>query len=245
MRAKALTAVMIGVVFITMGSLSAYAKQDISSKGETEGEVIQVAIPDQNGNLKFYTGEDAKVLYNQAQNQTVEEIPKEEANKMDDNIFHPDGMFTYKYRFVTKSSGTKYGASNRITQYLKNETNTKQSMSVEASTSVSWGIDVSLSGEFKDAFEASVGGNWKKTSSFRETLNVDVPAKSTVWLEFKPLLNYVNGEAQKYYVTRGPVKTTIIESRKSVYSTSPRHISINIGKKSIMGPDGMYVWKQR
>ena len=64
------------------------------------------------------------------------------------------------------------------------------------------------------------------------------------WLEFKPRVNFVNGESQKYYVTRGPKKVTVVESSKKVYSESPRTVTMQLGDKNVKCPDGMYVWKE-
>lgn len=54
----------------------------------------------------------------------------------------------------------------------------------------------------------------------------------------------LNGESQKYYVTRGTKKVTVVESSKKVYSESPRTVTMQLGDKNVKCPDGMYVWKE-
>ena len=117
-------------------------------------------------------------------------------------------------------------------------------MEVSVSASVSWNINASLSGGYKDAFNAAVGSGWCGTKSFSETLTINVAPHKKNWLEFKPRVNFVNGESQKYYVTRGPKKVTVVESSKKVYSESPRTVTMQLGDKNVKCPDGMYVWKE-
>lgn len=112
------------------------------------------------------------------------------------------------------------------------------------SASVSWNVNASLSGGYKDAFNAAVGSGWCGTKSFSETLTINVAPHKKIRLEFKPRVNFVNGESQKYYVTRGPKKVTVVESSKKVYSESPRTVTMQLGDKNVKCPDGMYVWKE-
>ncbi|MFR5073708.1 MAG: hypothetical protein ACLTDS_16970 [Bianqueaceae bacterium] len=63
-------------------------------------------------------------------------------------------------------------------------------------------------------------------------------------MNFSPRYRYVRGKAQKYYVTRGPIKTTVVEESKAVYSKSPKKIKVNINGKTTDGPDGIYIWKE-
>lgn len=82
------------------------------------------------------------------------------------------------------------------------------------SASVSWNVNASLSGGYKDAFNAAVGSGWCGTKSFSETLTINVAPHKKIWLEFKPRVNFVNGESQKYYVTRGPKKLLLLKAAK-------------------------------
>lgn len=215
-------------------------------------KILQIALPDTNGNLRFYSGTQAQQVY---------QMLKADANKIlpeTSNIFMqgnetlrptinptPKGMFTYKYRFIKQSEGFTWGTTKRISTYAVNCTNTTQSVSVNAHTSVSWSIDATLSNEFKNAFSSSVGIGWQHTSAFSETLTRKVQPKKRVWIEFQPRLKYVKGEVQKYYIPRGPVnKIPIVVSRKSVYSTSPTTIRVSFGGKNISCPDGVYIWKE-
>lgn len=251
MRSRFTVTIVAVLLLLILNTIPVLASQDTLSSDETE-EIVQIALPDENGNVIFYTGDEAKIIYEKLQEQTLEEIPDMKINSnneisellLDDNMIQPLGMFTYKYRFIKSSSGTKYGKTRRITEYLKNQTSTLQSKSVTGSTSVAWTIDTNLTGKYKDAFEGSVGIGWQKSSSFSQTLIVNVPAKKRVWLEFQPAIRYVKGEVQKYYVTRGPRKTTVIESRKAVYSTSPKTITMTLGGKTFKAPDGAYIWKE-
>ncbi len=219
-----------------------------AASGNEEATVVQVAIPDENGVFQFYTGTEAQMIYDELENQTDIEVPEEsfvpESVEVEDDNGLMRGMFTYKYRFVQSSSGTKWGTSKRVSTYAGNGTSVQQSKTLNASTSVSWTINTSLSGKFNDAFTASVGSGWQNTSSFSEQFTINVAPKKRVWLEFKPKLKYVNGEAQKYYTTRGPISTTIIEERKSVSSTSPTQVRMTLAGKSFYCPDGAYVWKE-
>ena len=45
-------------------------------------------------------------------------------------------------------------------------------------------------------------------------------------------------------MTRGPIKTTVVEESKAVYSKSPKKIKVNINGKTTDGPDGIYIWKE-
>lgn len=154
------------------------------------------------------------------------------------------GMFTYRYRFVQQMTGVTWGTSKRISTYVGNESSSKQSKKIHAATSVSWSINTTLSGRFRDVFVASVGGSWQHTSGFDETLTVNVMPKKRVWLEFKPRVKYIRGEAQKYYITRGSRQNTVITERRNVSTTSPTMITMTLGDKRISVPDGSYIWKE-
>ena len=66
-----------------------------------------------------------------------------------------------------------------------------------------------------------------------------------LWLEFKPLLRYVSGKSQKYFIPRGPgSKRPVVVESKNVYSTSPKSISMTLGDKTFTATDGVYVWKE-
>lgn len=248
------------IVLLNSSNLVNVFAAENSSVSESENlysnyeQVTQIAIPDENGNLRFYTGIEAQKIYNQIEKENVTE---EINNNSLQGLFNYDtyklstnngidtcGMFTYKYRFVTSSKGTKYGSNRRISPILANGTSSKQSMEVSVSASVSWNVNASLSGGYKDAFNAAVGSGWCGTKSFSETLTINVAPHKKIWLEFKPRVNFVNGESQKYYVTRGPKKVTVVESSKKVYSESPRTVTMQLGDKNVKCPDGMYVWKE-
>jgi hypothetical protein len=211
--------------------------------------IIQVAIPNENGELQIYTGKDAQKIYENLDKQVIPRLETETSQvnnplAVASNTNQLQGMFTYKYRFVQSTSGTKWGESKRISTYAGNGTSVQQSKSLNASTSISWSINTELSGSYKDAFSASVGSSWDNTSSFSEQFDINVAPKKRVWLEFKPKLKYVTGEVQKYYTTRGPIATTVIEERKSVSSTSPTKVKMTLAGKTFYCPDGAYVWKE-
>lgn len=217
-----------------------------------QGRVVQIAIPNENGELQYYTGEKAQKLYDEIQKQTEDKLQQKidilpETAKISlskEDTVAPMGMFTYKYRFVKTSSGTVYGKKERITNYLKNQTSVSQSMSISAYTQKTWSINTTLTGKYKDTFSAAAGAGWQNTSTLSMELNINVPSKRRVWLEFQPRYNYVRGEVQKYYVTRGPKKVTVIQERKPVYSKSPKTINVTLGRKRSKGPDGIYTWKE-
>ena len=212
------------------------------------GDVVMIAVPNENGGLKYYTGNEAKSLYMQIMNPSSTNISRDVQELMElpiENDLELRGPFTYRYRFVKESSGTKYGRSKRISNYLENRSSQTQNLQTSVSCSTSWYINTSLSGQFKKVFEASVGASWSRTSSFSQTITMNVGANKKMWLEFKPLLRYVSGKSQKYFIPRGPVKMKpIIVESKDVYSTSPKSISMTLGNKTFTGTDGAYVWKE-
>jgi len=241
-----------GALFVGMCLLTAAPVLAGEIPADTdEAKVVQIAIPDENGELQYYTGEEAQRLYDEIQEQTedklpetVDTLPETAKISLKENTAVPSGMFTYKYRFVKSRSGTVYGKPERITNYLRNQTSVSQSMSISAYTQKTWSIDTTLTGKYKDAFSAAVGAGWQNTSTFTTELTVNVPSKRRVWLEFQPRYQYVKGEVQKYYVTRGPRKVMVIQERKAVYSKSPKTVNVKLGKKRTKGPDGIYTWKE-
>ena len=243
MYLKKMLFVVVGAAMLCSGALSVAAQE------ETGERVIQVAIPNEDGILQYYTGDKAQEIYDQLEK--IEEVPdtiapEDESFQVYDseNIISPKGAFRYKYRFVKTASGSVYGSRERITPYLKNSTSVTQSMSVSANKSIGWSIDASLSGGYKTAFNAAVGASWQNTATISCELTVNVAPKKRTWLEFSPRYRYVCGKAQKYYVTRGPIKTTVVEESKAVYSKSPKKIKVNINGKTTDGPDGIYIWKE-
>lgn len=229
---------------ITASFIPAKAAVSNTLLNNNEGRVIQIAIPNEKGDLKIYKGNVAQAIYNQIEREAKKEEVLNEISEPSHSGIAPRGMFTYKYRFVKTASGTTWGDTRRISAYAANETSTKQSKQITASTSVTWGINLSLTGKYKEVFDATVGGNWKYNSSFSEVLTINVPPKKRVWLEFKPKLRYIKGEAQKYFKTRGGKPKIIIQDRQKVSSTSPVTVKMNLGGKNIYCPDGVYVWKE-
>lgn len=114
------------IAFLTgISSLNAYASEN---DGEF-GEVVMIAIPNRYGTLHQYTGSEAKAVYAQMLQQSYINEPEESMSSVDlpvENEIEPCGPFTYKYRFVKESSGTKYGNSKRISNYLENRSSQTQ-----------------------------------------------------------------------------------------------------------------------
>ena len=168
---------------------------------------------------------------------------KLEASPTDE--IEPCGPFYYKYRFVKEHSGIKYGTSKRISNYLENRSSQPQRLQTNVSSSTSWQINASLTGKYKEVFEASIGGGWSNTSSFSQSIVMNVGPHKKMWLEFKPLLRFVSGKSQKYFIPRGPFrKRIVVMESKHVYSTSPRSVTIELGNKKFSGTDGVYIWKE-
>lgn len=210
----------------------------------TDERVVQIALPDENGEYQIYTGDEAQKIYDQIEAETnYDEIAEASESASENDGIDLLGMFTYKYRFVTSSEGKRYKSTRRITNYVCNQSSVAQSMSVSASTSISWTINCTLEGGFMSAFKSKVGASWSNTSSFTETFTLSVPSKKRMWLEFKPLVKYITGESQKYYVSRG-TNTTVIAERKQVSSESPTSVTKSISGKSCTVPDGAYIWKE-
>ena len=66
-------------------------------------------------------------------------------------------------------------------------------MQITVSSSTVWTINTSLSGKFKEVFEAQVGGSWSKNSSFSQSITANVGPYKRLWIEFSPLIRYVYG----------------------------------------------------
>ena len=244
---------LLSLLFVNeVSGLSVYA----SEVDEELGEVVMVAIPDGSGKLNYYSGDDAKKVYTQIMQQSdkileefseLEKVDKSfELPEIDvDPEIEPYGPFHYKYRFIKESSGKIYGTSKRISNYLENRTSQRQNLSASVRSSTTWTINTALTGGFNDAFKLSVGGSWSTNSSFSETISMNVGPNKKMWLEFRPLIRYVSGKAQKYYIPRGPInKRAIVVESKSVYSTSPETVYMRLGDRSFMATDGAYVWRE-
>lgn len=119
-------------------------------------------------------------------------------------------------------------------------------MQINISSRTDWSINTSLTGKFKEVFEAEVGGSWSKNSSFSQTITANVGPNKRLWIEFRPLIRYLSGKSQKYFIPRGPVpnKRPIVVESKSIYSTSPRNVYVTLGNRSFIATDGVYVWKE-
>lgn len=151
-----------------------------------------------------------------------------------------------RYRFVKESDGVKYGPQRRISNPLENYSSQTQQMQISVSSSTNWTINTSLSGKFKEVFEAQVRGSWSKNSSFSQSITANVEPYKRLWIEFRPLIRCVYGKSQKYFIPRGPFanKGPVIVESKSVYSTSPRSVYITLGNQRFIATDGAYVWKE-
>jgi len=244
---KMIGALLVLLLFVTeISGLSAYA----SEIDDELGEVVMIAVPDGNGKLNYYTGDAAKEAYAQITRQSdiseevVDELVKQSDVDVDTEV-EPCGPFYYKYRFVRERSGQIYGPSRRISTYLENTTSERQSLSTNVRSSTTWTINTSLTGGFMEAFKLSVGGSWSSGSSFSQTISMNVGPKKRMWLEFKPLIRYVSGKAQKYFIPRGPInnRPIVVESR-SVYSTSPVSVYMRLGDRFFMATDGAYIWRE-
>ena len=121
---------LLSLLFVNkISGLSVYA----SEIDEELGEVVMVAVPDGNGKLNYYSGDDAKKVYTQIMQQSdkileefneLEKVDKSfELPEIDvDPEIEPYGPFHYRYRFIKESSGQIYGTSKRISNYLENST---------------------------------------------------------------------------------------------------------------------------
>lgn len=160
-------------------SMSATAFATTNFPLEEKGEVIQIMFFDENGKRHIYSGQEAIEIHKSINNAQEFGLDKmmSDVYELPEKDIQTRGLFSYKYRFVTSKSGTRNGRTVRITNYMANETSTKQRRTISASTSVNWTIDAKLTGKFKSAFEGSVGASWTKGSSFSDTFNFDIPPK--------------------------------------------------------------------
>lgn len=238
------------ICFSMVGTVFAQTSQ----KDGEEEEILMLALPDGKGGMNYYEGEEAESIYKsmneeESRHQVLINEEKMQSNnivsEMDD-LISLRGPFHYRYRFVKTSSGTSPGSSRRISNILINKTSRTQSLSMTAGESLSWSLKGSLSGKFYDVFKAYVGASWMSTSRFSTTLKINVAPHKKVWLEFKPLMNYISGHSEKYYVPRLPGKhKPVVVEDKYVYSISPRTIHTSLAGKYLKVPDGAYIWKEK
>lgn len=242
MKKNILLLVSLSFLVILLGSDTIYGKEDY------EEIVTMVAIVNSQGELDYYKGEEAQFLYEKMQANTLDEEvnPISRADNTDKGRkIEGIGAFQYKYRFVKEKSGTKYGSEKRISNFLENRTSQLQQLDLQMETSTSWSINISLTGKYKEAFDASVGSGWANTSSFSQGISVNVAPQKKAWVEFKPLLRYVSGKVEKYYIPRGPVnKIPVIVESKSVYSTSPKNIQVKFQEATFKATEGAFIWKE-
>lgn len=103
---------------------------------EEDGEVIQIAIPNEDGSLTYYKGDEAKREYQKLDKLEENNILKFHLGSIgstDTREIEQMGSFYYRYRFLKKSAGTKYGKSRRISNVFLNETSKTQKMSLSIS----------------------------------------------------------------------------------------------------------------
>lgn len=235
------------LISIMSFGMSATAFATTNPPLEEKGEVVQIMFFDENGKQHIYRGQEAIAIHksiNNVQESGLDKIMSDVYERPENGI-QTRGAFSYKYRFITLKSGTRYGPTVRITNYMANETSTMQRRDISAVASINWTINTNLTGMFKSAFESSIGTSWTKGSSLSDTFSFNIPPHKKVWLEFTPKLRYVEGESQKYFIPRGPgPKPIIIQERKKVSSTSPKTVNITINEKTVKAPDGVYTWKQ-
>lgn len=247
MKKKKLSMLLFSFIFLIflLGNVHAEEYEDIEEKGE----VVKVAIPDENGNLLYYYGDEAKKIYEEAQKDTIDlkNFDTEISNNVEKNFLDEflKELFLYDYKFVKKSSGVTYLKEVRLTNIFRNETSLPQQVKYRVKDKISWSLSTKLESNFYNAFITSVGSDWKKTSSLNVEETINIAPHKVVWMSFKPRVRYISGEVQKYYIPRSPGFTKpVIRERKSLYSTSPRTIRNIIGGHYYNVPDGMYVWKE-
>lgn len=237
------------ITIITSMTLSAFAVEQ--NYGE-EGEVIAVLIPQENGPDIYAEGKEAQFLYNKhMQNTPGDEIKcnNYEVNQNNDIDDLPltRGAFHYKYRYIEKTRNNNYkltSETKRVTNYMENATDTMQNASFSYNVSKGWTISAGVTGKFKQAVTAELGGTWTSSYSANTTFNLNIPAKTKMWIEYTPIVKRSTGVCEKYFKPRGPLnQPEYVEERINVVTTSPKKLNVTLGNKTIESPDGIYTWK--
>lgn len=220
-----------------------------STQEETSPHILQVLIVSNDGN-SLYVGDEAERVYSELKEETnivSENIPIEnsanETPTFSTSSVAPTGAFKYKYRFVPDSkNGTKrYGNYSIVSNAFGNGTSTTQSASISVTSSASWIVNCTLTGEYKNAVALSIGSDWSKTYSSTVSIPMRVLSKKRVWLEYRPEYILHSGKSEKYYVTRG-TGITIVESSQDVNIWEAYETSTNINGNNYTLPAGTYVW---
>ncbi len=237
-------ALMLSLLLVCFGVF--YNNPTYSKDFEKDGEVVMIALPDDRGGLKYYKDSKARGFY--------EKIKCNESICNEEKFYTPDdskknepaamGPFHYRYRFVKISSGSRWGASRRISSYFANETSIMQNIPISVSISQSWEISKLPSERLYEAFKAEVDPNWTSSGDFFENFELSVEPNKMVWIEYIPLIRYVSGYVQRYYVPRGTgnKKAMVVESRY-IHSTSPKKLYSIFSKGEKLY--GVCVWKQK
>lgn len=241
-------------ILLVYYSFSCFACFATPPKLAPEEKVIQLIIQDRNGQLQCYSGKQAEQIYRKLEKKTKKELIEQEEMQtlQKDNkkpsffsSFHIslNGIYRYQYRFTQQDKGTTWGKSQRISPYYANDTSISQSHSLEVTSSVSSYHHKPLANNFLTAFEDIIGKGWITSVHFSEKHQITVAPKKCVWIEFKPKLNYVRGEIEKYYIPYH-TKQPIVVEKQPIFSTSPSIVTTNTEPKKYPYPEGAFIIKE-
>jgi len=114
-----------------------------------------------------------------------------ENNTQKNSSFSPaSAVFYYTY----DQSGyidafPKHDLRARISQYVYNYTQDNVIRSVEASTTQSYTVNISLTTEKRAAFTATLGGSWSSSASYSDSITCQINPGYKSWIEFTPIMH--------------------------------------------------------
>lgn len=235
-------------------SVSAFATGQIAEE-DNSNSVTRVYLPNPDGTYSVLEGEEAQAWYNEALAETEERIEQESAmlsatNSMGDSIGEPmRGPFHYKYRYIESKHTTNVRRTDlerAVTNELENNTSRDQSYKMTISVSQSWTVSPSLSSQYKNAITATLGASWGETYETNEEISVTIPSHKTCWMTFIPIMDKSEGQAQKYFIPRGPFSDTpFVEESYDVVTYAPKYLNIQVGSKTTQGVFGAYIWHEK
>lgn len=224
-----------------------------------DGTVFRVDVPDENGNYITLRGLEAQKWYDDAVIETKKNLIEDEkctkeninskSNTDSEEKAISRGAFHYRYRYIEsehKKDVKRNDLKTNVTNELTNETSLTQSYDLNLKVSQSWTINSEVTGRYKKAVTAALGGSWGKSYSKSETLHVNIAPGETVQVQFIPIMDKSVGESQKYFIPRGPGhKEPYIEKSVKVTTYSPKYTRCKVGPFSFKTVYGAYVWKSK
>ena len=246
------------LAFLFILCFSSFASPKTNPLDLVEGEIVRIDIPNADGTYTTLTGEEAKRHYIEAYNWYLTAQGNQvQQGEHTSNIVVPVapedkpsllGMFSYKYRYIENrhiAEVKRFDQAKYVTNRLRNDTSINQRYTLTMYVSQSWDINSEVTGKYKEAVTLKLGGRWGKSYSISETLWADIPPHKTVQVKFIPIMEMSQGVAERYYVTRGPWKRTVVDRRVNVTTYNPIYRMCQVGKNKVKAVYGEYIWIQQ